>query len=173
LESLSQLIWVDYIVLGIITISSIISLIRGFVKEVLSLVVWVFAVGISLTFFRQVAIELTPYIDLHSARLGVAFVILMIVSLIIGGLVNYLVSQIVEKTGLSGTDRLLGMVFGAIRGVLLVTMLVWLAGLGPFPEDEWWKQSALLDYFSEISVWLRDLLPADIHEFFNYGKETT
>ncbi len=171
MDTLPEFVWVDYVIIGIIAVSSIISLMRGFVKEALSLVVWAVAIGVAWFFFRELAVQLTPYIDVQSVRLGVAFAILMIATLIVGGIVNFIISQLVEKTGLSGTDRLLGMIFGAGRGILLIAILVWLAGLTPFPQDAWWQQSALLHYFSDLSVWLRDLLPPNIGDFFTYGKE--
>ena len=92
----------------------------------------------------------------------------MIVTLVIGGLVNYLIIQLVERTGMSGTDRLIGMVFGAARGVLLVAVLVLLAGLTPMPEEGWWLQSSLVGYFEELAFWLRDLLPPEISGRFRY-----
>ena len=67
-----------------------------------------------------------------------------------------------------GTDRLIGMVFGAARGVLLVAVLVLLAGLTPMPEEDWWLESGLVGYFQELSYWLRDLLPREFADHFSY-----
>ena len=86
----------------------------------------------------------------------------------VGGLVNYLIGQLVEKTGLTGTDRLIGMLFGAARGILLVTLLIFLAGLTPLPEDPWWNASQLIGYFQELAVWLKTLLPEDLGEKFRF-----
>jgi membrane protein required for colicin V production len=99
----------------------------------------------------------------------VAFAALMLVSLVVGGLVNFLVIQLVERTGLSGTDRLIGMVFGLARGVLVIAVLVLVAGLTPFPGDPWWQESRLIPYFEELALWLGELLPEDIAERFDYG----
>ncbi len=68
-------------------------------------------------------------------------------SLIIGAIINYMASQAVTKTGLSGTDKSLGVVFGAARGLLIVTMLVLLAGLTPMPSEPWWNDSAMIEFF--------------------------
>lgn len=125
------MIWVDYIIIGVIGLSALISLIRGFVREALSLAVWVLAFFVAWTFFRELAQHLT-WFSLPSVRLGVALAILFLTTLLVGGLVNYLVGQLVDKTGLTGTDRLIGMLFGAARGVLLVTLLILLAGLTLF-----------------------------------------
>ena len=161
------MIWVDYIIIGIIALSSVISLIRGFVREALSLAVWILAFFVAWTFFRDLAPHLV-WFSLPSVRLGLALAILFLVTLMVGGLVNYLIGQLVEKTGLTGTDRLIGMLFGAARGVLLVTLLILLAGLTPFPEDPWWKSSQLISYFQELAVWLKTLLPEDLGEKFRF-----
>ena len=94
----------------------------------------------------------------------------MIASLVIGGLIDYLVIQLVQKTGLSGSDRFIGMIFGAARGVLMIAALVLLAGLTPFPGDPWWQESRLIPYFEELAVWLRDMLPEDVAEKFRFTE---
>lgn len=162
------MIWIDYVILGVIGLSTIISLVRGFVREALSLVVWVFAFWVAWTFFRELAVHLGVF-SVPSVRLGVAFAILFIATLIVGALVNYLIGQLVDKTGLSGTDRLIGMLFGAARGALLIAVLVLLAGLTPFPEDPWWQESRLLGHFQELATWLKGLLPEDIGERFRFA----
>ena len=161
------MIWIDYVILGIIGLSALISLIRGFVREALSLMVWVAAFWVAWSFFRELAAQL-DWFNVPSVRLGVAFAMLFVATLMLGALVNFLVSQLVEKTGLSGTDRLIGVLFGAARGALLVAVLVLLAGLTPFPEDPWWKDSQLIGYFQELAIWLKTLLPEDIGERFRF-----
>ncbi len=161
------MIWIDFVILGIIGLSAIISLMRGFVREALSLAVWVLAFWVAWTFFRKLALQL-DWFTVPSVRLGAAFLILFIATLMVGALVNYLMGQLVDKTGLSGTDRLIGILFGAARGAILVAILVLLAGLTPFPNDPWWKESQLIGYFQELAVWLKQLLPADIGEKFKF-----
>ncbi|VAX09003.1 Colicin V production protein [hydrothermal vent metagenome] len=163
------MIWVDYIIIGIIALSALISLVRGFMREALSLMAWVLAFWVSWTFFRELAVYLESSITVPSVRFGVSFILLMIVTLVIGGLVNYLVGQLVEKTGLTGTDRMIGMFFGAARGALLVGIAVLLAGLTAMPADPWWHQSVLTSYFQDLAIWLRGLLPPDIADKFRYA----
>lgn len=161
------MIWVDYVIIGIIGLSALISLVRGFMREALSLVVWILAFWVAWTFFRELAQHLT-WFSVPSVRLGVSLALLFLVTLMVGGLVNFLVGQLVDKTGLTGTDRLIGMLFGAARGILLVTLLILLAGLTPLPDDPWWKSSQLIEYFQELAVWLKTFLPEDIGEKFKY-----
>ncbi len=161
------MIWTDYVILGIISLSALISLIRGFMREALSLAAWVLAFWVAWTFFRELAARL-DWFTVPSARLGIAFALLFIATLMVGALVNFLVGQLVDKTGLSGTDRLVGIFFGAARGALLIAILVLLAGLTPFPNDPWWQQSQLIGYFQELALWLKELLPPDIGDKFKF-----
>jgi membrane protein required for colicin V production len=160
--------WVDYTLLGIIGVSALISLVRGFVREAVSLLVWIFAFGIAWRYFREFAAWLEPWLHTPSIRLGVAFVALLLAVLMLGGIIGFLIGQLVDKTGLSGTDRLLGALFGAARGALLVCILVLLAGLTPFPQDPWWRESALITEFQKLSEWLLGLLPPDIADYFRF-----
>ena len=160
--------WLDIVIIAIILLSAGISLVRGFVKEAFSLAIWVLAFWLSWSFFRDLEVPLRQWIGSPTARLGIAFGLLMIATLTVGGLVNYLIVQLVERTGMSGTDRLIGMVFGAARGILLVAVLVLLAGLTPLPREGWWVESNLAGYFEEMAFWLRDLLPPELAERFRY-----
>jgi membrane protein required for colicin V production len=88
--------------------------------------------------------------------------------LVLGGVVNYLIGQLVSKTGLSGTDRALGIVFGIARGVMVVGVLVLLAGLTQLPQDPWWQESIFLGHFVDLALWMRSFLPADIAANIQY-----
>ncbi|MGD2081712.1 MAG: CvpA family protein [Chromatiales bacterium] len=163
------MIWVDYLIIGIIGLSALISLVRGFMREAFSLAAWIAAFWIGWAFFRELAVRLEPWIAVPSIRLGAAFLILMVATLIVGAVVGYLVCQLVDRTGISGTDRLIGMFFGAARGALLVGILVLLAGLTAFPTDPWWRASHLIPAFQDLALWLRDWLPPDMAARFSYG----
>jgi len=160
--------WLDFSIIGIICLSAIISLFRGFIKETFSLLNWVAAFWLSWLFFRDLSQMLVQWISLPSARLGVAFIAILIAVLIVGGIITYIISKLVEETGLTGTDRMLGMFFGIVRGVFIVAIIILLAGLTAFPQDPWWKQSVLIVYFQDISIWLKSLLPDDIAKYFSY-----
>ncbi|OUR86413.1 colicin V production CvpA [Methylophaga sp. 42_8_T64] len=163
------MLWVDYVIIGIILISSGISIVRGFIKEVLSLISWILAFWVALMFHAHLATLLTDYVSTPSIRLFAAFFTLFLVTLVLGALVNHLISQLVEKTGLTGTDRSLGVIFGLLRGVAIVTLLVLLAGATPMPADSWWQNSLLLEYFEQMAIWARSFLPNDIAEYINFS----
>ena len=149
------MIWVDFVIPGIIAISALFSLMRGFVREALSLAGWMAAFWVALTFAKDFADLLLAGISAPSLRMVVSFTILFVVTLVITALVNRLAGQLVSKTGLSGTDRMIGMIFGIARGVVVVSVLVLLAGMTTMPQDPWWQQSALIDVFHKLAMWLR------------------
>lgn len=163
------MIWVDYFILAIITISALLSLWRGFFKEALSLVTWVAALWFAMLYFDDVGGYLSRWIETPSVRGWVAFVILFVAIVIAGGVVNFLVGKLVEKSGLSATDRALGMIFGVARGAVIVAVLVMLAGLTSVPQDPWWSESLLLVHFQDMAMWLRSFLPASIQENIQFG----
>ncbi|HSJ49521.1 MAG TPA: CvpA family protein [Gammaproteobacteria bacterium] len=162
------MIWVDFFILGVILVSGLLSLWRGFVKEALSLITWIAAPVIAILFYEDFAPWFERWVSVPSARLALAFGILLVLVLILGGLVNYLVGQLVSKTGLTGTDRALGIVFGIARGVMVVGVLVLLAGLTQVPQDLWWKESIFLKHFVDLALWMRSFLPTDIAANIQY-----
>lgn len=149
----------DYIILAVVAVSILISLVRGFVKELISLVIWILGFWIAIKFYHALAIVFEHYIANSAIRHITSFTVIFLVVLILGALFNYLLSFIIIKTGLSGTDRLLGMIFGFARGVLLVAMLLLLISSTSFVEDAWWKQSVLIPHFHGLLAWLKSFLP--------------
>lgn len=160
--------WFDIAIIGVILLSTLISLIRGFVKESISLATWLAAGFIAMSYYLVLAEMLQPYIESPTISQAAAFGALFIATLIVGAIINYIVSQLVSKTGLSGTDKLLGMIFGAARGVLIVSMIVLFAGLTPMPQESWWQQSQLVDQFQEIAVWIQQYMPSDLASRFKF-----
>ncbi len=160
--------WLDLAILIIILLSALISLIRGFVKESISLLTWIVAGVLAFRYFTPMSSLLEPYVSAPTIRAIAAFALLFVSTLIIGAIVNFIMSQLVSKTGLSGTDKALGVVFGAARGVLIVTMVVLLASLTPMPEASWWQESATVGMFQQLAEWVKAIIPADAVEKFSF-----
>ena len=160
--------WLDIVIIGIILLSALISVIRGFVKEFISLVTWVMAGIIAFRYFAPLGGLLEPYISAPTLRNVTAFAVLFVSTLVIGAIINFIMSQLVDRTGLGGTDKALGVIFGAARGVLIVTMIVLLASLTPMPEAAWWQDSATVGFFQQLAEWLRNIIPADAADKFSF-----
>lgn len=163
--------YADYVVLGIIAISILVGAIRGFIKEAFSLAVWAAAFLIAFQFSGVLAMQLESHIELPSARTSLAFASLFILVLLVGGLVTFLVGKLVEKTGLDGTDRLLGGVFGGVRGLAIVLAIILVAGLTPVPQDPWWQSSRTIQSLMPLAEWAAQFLPDYILEHLDLKPE--
>ncbi|MBN2885990.1 MAG: CvpA family protein [Chromatiaceae bacterium] len=151
--------WVDYLILAILTFSAILGLARGLIREVLSLAIWIAALVVAWLFHREVADLLATQLSQPALRLGIAFVGLVLVTLFAGTLLGALLTTLVARSGLSAFDHLLGLVFGAARGAVIVAMAVFLIGLTPLASAPWWQASLLVDEAEAVAAWLIDQVP--------------
>jgi membrane protein required for colicin V production len=163
------MIWVDYLILVIIIISTLIGLLRGFVREIVSLLTWILGFWIALRFARQVG-DVFTVIHNPSVRVVIGFVILFVVILIIGAVVNFLIGTIMEKTGAGPADRVLGLIFGMVRGVVIVAVLVIVAGFTRLPQEPWWHESRLIPSVQSVAGWMRAVLPARVADEMMRGE---
>ena len=142
---------IDIAIVFIVAASGVISMIRGFVKEAMALVIWLSAFVVAMSFKEVVAELLANVIVLASIRQLAAWGILFVGTLLIGAMVNFLLGKLVSSTGLSGTDRTLGLVFGVFRGLLVVLALVIIVPKAlPVDQDSWWTASTLIPLFQSF-----------------------
>lgn len=159
----------DWIILGIIGVSALISLVRGFVREALSLLAWIMAFVLATLFHPRLAGMLGGALNTPSLRLIAAWFAIFLATLLVMGLVNFLFTRMVQASGFSGTDRFLGSLFGAARGfVAVLALLILVPQIVPVQRDPWWHQSALIPVLlgfedtaramvGEIADWFRQL----------------
>ena len=130
-------------------------------REALSIITWILAFWVAWHFGQELSLLLTPYIRNAMLRYPAAFIGLFVLTMILGGLLNYLLAQLVDKSGLSGTDRVLGLLFGLLRGILIIGIMLLIMRLTPAPKQEWWTESRLVPVFMPLEAWLQSFLPKD------------
>lgn len=133
----------DYIVLTILGVSALLGMIRGLIKEVLSLVAFVVAIGAAVWWGGAIASSLSSLIANDFLRAAAGYGGVFIAVLLLVGLLNVTLSGLIARTGLSPADHGLGAVFGLVRGALIVFVLVGLAGYTELPQEKWWSEARL------------------------------
>lgn len=159
----------DYAILAVLALSVMIGLWRGLVAEVVALAVWGAALWAAWSFGETVAAHLPAGIREPSARLFIAWGLIFVLVLIVGALLAWLIRMLVQGTGLSGSDRLLGMIFGLGRGLVIVTLGVLLLGFTPFPRDPWWQNSQLIPTFQRAAAMVSARLPAGVARYISFA----
>lgn len=149
---------VDWLIIGVIAVSALISLVRGFVREALSLATLIAAIVIARVFGSQVATLFVDYLGEPSLRLLAAYGLLFVATMLVGGMVNHLVAGLVDVTGLSGTDRFLGAIFGIARGAVIIVVAVAILSRMPVTEDSWWQESKLIPSFVDAADSIQALI---------------
>jgi membrane protein required for colicin V production len=148
------MLWIDYALLALIAGSVVLGFVRGFVREVLALMVWVAACGFAGYGYAL----LSPYlyfVPQPVIRQGIARIVLLVGTLAVGGVVTALLGKLLSSLGLSTTDRLLGALFGALRGLLVICTLLFfwdyfLAG----SHHPVWRQSQLVPHGACLLQWI-------------------
>ena len=158
-------------ILAIVLLSVVIGIARGFMVEALSLAAWIVAVIAATVAGPVLAGVFEGRIETPSARIALGYGIVFLATLMVGALVTWAVRRLVEESGLSGTDRMLGLVFGLVRGVIVVVVLVLLSGLTPFPRDPWWRESRALPSFQLLARDFLPMLPAAVARHFDWSPE--
>ncbi len=153
---------VDVVVIFVIFLSALFSLIRGFVKEAISLATWIIAIWLAATFAPKLAAVLPNSIESEAVRQAVGFGVLFVLTLVVGAIINTLINQLVKKTGLSGADRIFGVAFGVLRGGLIVIVFVVIGGMTPLPDTDWWQSSTMLQWFESAAIVIQDYIPQDL-----------
>lgn len=151
--------------------SALFSLLRGFVKEAISLTTWIVGIWVAATFASQMAEVLPIGVESAAVKQAIGFAVLFLLTLMIGAIVNKLVGQLVKKTGLKGADKAIGVGFGLLRGAIIILAFVFVGGMTPLPDMEWWQSSYILEQFEGVAIMLQDYMPGDVNISFDAVKK--
>lgn len=174
---MSNLNWVDIVILVIFLASVLAGLIRGFVKEIISLVTWIAAFIIAMMFSSKLAAWFTSMPSVQSMMtsasssiganaeqsvsyiaIGISFLILFIGTLIVGSIISMIITRAVEGVGIGFVNRLLGGVFGLARGFLIVVVVIFLVQLTSAAQQTWWAQSQFVNSFQPAVAWVGGMI---------------
>lgn len=158
----------DFVLLAILAISIVLGLLRGLLKEVLSLVAYASAFLAAIWWGPNVsewsAQWITqPFVSMALAYLGVFIAVLLTI-----GFINMTLSALLSKTGLTPADHGLGAMFGLVRGILFVLVLVILAGYTPLPEEPWWKNAMFSKQVVGAVQQIKLRLPPPVNDWLRY-----
>ncbi len=154
--------WFDYTVIAIAILSALLGWWRGVVYEVLSLLGWIVAYIVARLLSSSAAPYMPDALGAEATRTAAAFVALFIGTLIVAGIVALLLSKLVKWVGLVMLDRSLGTLFGMLRGVLVVLVLILLAGLTSLPQQPFWRDAVLSKPLQSLALAGLTLLPDSV-----------
>lgn len=161
--------WIDYSIMGVLGISVFMGLIRGFVREAMSLVTWIVAIVIAVLYYEPVASWFTR-ISIPGVRALLAAILLVLVTLIAGGIIGHLMGGIIKLTGFGMTDRMVGTIFGFARGVAIVAVVVLIGNVSFLAKEQMWKQSEWVPKFEPVAQWIQEKLPSDFVKRLEFLK---
>ena len=149
----------DFMVIGVVGLSTVLAFMRGFVRVFMSLAAWVIAVVGALRFSELVGSMLPDFGETPATRYVAGFALILIGVLIVGALVGHLLSRLVQAVGLGFLDRTLGAIFGVARGLLIAVILVLFAGMTTAPRMDWWQNALTSPPLTAAALTLRPWLP--------------
>lgn len=149
----------DIVIAIAIAISVAVGFVRGFVKEAISIASLLIAIWAALHFGPRVGSSAADWLASDDMQKWLGWGIVFAVILSVGGLLGWGVSKLVRLSVLSGTDRLLGLVFGFCRGAVLMGVAVMGGQFAGFDNDGWWNGSHLIPYGEQVADWIRVMAP--------------
>jgi len=161
---------VDLVILAVIAFSALISFMRGFFREAMSLGTWLAAIAITLVFTSRFSV-LLPIDTVQSpqARATISALSLFVGTLFMGNIINWVFTRIMSRSVIGTWDRTVGIGFGIVRGVIIVTLLVLAGNLVPeLKQEVWWRDSAAIPKFQKIAESMHAKLPDGIAQHFDF-----
>jgi membrane protein required for colicin V production len=152
----------DYVVMGIVGVSLLFGLWRGVVGEIIALLAWGVAIFAAVEFGTPLGRAVFAGLSDPALRTLAGCVVIFIGVLVTMSLLNMAVRSMVKALGLSVSDRLLGMLFGLVRGVLVCMVLVGLGGMTSAPTQAWWQNATLAAPLETAVLAAKPWLPDDL-----------
>ena len=149
----------DWIIVGVLGLSCLLGLWRGLVREVFSVAGWIAAVVLSLKFAVPLGQELPGDIAWQPLRTTLAAALIVVGCVFAAAALGWIVQRFLEAAHLSGADRLLGGVFGLLRGALILFAAVYFTSRTAFAQQPAWRNALLVPPFEAGVRWLAPHLP--------------
>ena len=156
---------VDWILLAVLGLSFLLGIWRGIVQELLSLVGWVAAFYVSQMYAPMAAAWLPMEGSSQMLRYAAGFVVVFVAVLVGTVLVSALIKKLISAVGLGPLDRLLGSLFGLMRGVVILLAVTVFVGMTPMRDTEAWKQAQGTQWLQQFLHVLKPALPADFGKY--------
>jgi len=156
---------VDVLFVLVLVLSLLAGAWRGLMRELLSLLSWVVAAYVAWRFHGLLMGPLGGVIHSPGARQAAALVLMFIAAVVVLALVSHLLVSVLKRSPLRGTDRALGAVFGAVRGVVLIAATVLLVEATPLQKSLWWQGSSLVPQARAPAQWLRVTVERGLEQF--------
>ena len=153
---------VDYGIIIIMMVSMLMGLMRGLIREVMSLITWSAAIMVAISYCKPVSWLLHSIIPQVSVRLVISFILVVFVVLIISGLINRAIERVIKATRFTLADRVTGVVFGFIRGVVIISITMVMVKTAGLIKDYSVKDSTLIANFKPAAIWLEKQLPEEM-----------
>jgi membrane protein required for colicin V production len=148
----------DYLVIAAVIVSAVIGAVRGFLREAIALATLVVALFIAWRFADLLAPHLGGLLSKPPTSIWAARAIIFIFMLLLGMGIAWILGYFVRLSLFSGTDRLLGFVFGLFRGIVLLGVFVILGQLLRLDNERWWQKSKLMPYGEGVANGLRAIV---------------
>lgn len=184
---MSNLNWVDYIILGIFFLSIVAGFARGFVREVISLITLIAAFVIAIMFSNALATMFTSSSSVQNAitqagveasqpvsylALGISFIVLFVGTILVGTILGYILNIAFQRGVLGIGNRIFGAAFGFVRGFLINLVLIFCVQLTPAGEEPFWHQSQLVVAYQPAVQWLGNIVSPSLANLKTKFDET-
>lgn len=160
--------WVDYSIIVIIGLSTLLSFFRGFARELLAILNWLLAIGASVYVSPLAAEHIFSFIDNQELRLAISVVVIFCVVFLLGLCLVLLISKIIDNGQLSLFNRLLGSIFGFVRGVLLVGLVLFIIQFFQTTAPNWWQQSYLIGWSADLDSTFMQKAHQKLDDFYHH-----